>query len=125
VVKVVESKAGTARDRATAGEALAKHPLFIDNLLVPIHLTIKVTRRTGLAPWELEFPFPGRLDFRKSDNPLRAGGGEQGGDGAGPGHGGRGNGQAPLSHPRSQPVLSPLRDHSVCTLYNRHWSKGS
>ena len=33
---------------------------FIDNLLVRIHFTIVMIRWTGLAPWEFEFPFPGR-----------------------------------------------------------------
>jgi len=34
---------------------------FIDNLLVRIHVIIVMMRRTGLAPWEFEFPFPGSL----------------------------------------------------------------
>ena len=34
---------------------------FIDNLLVRIHFIIVVIRRTGLAPWEFEFPFTGSL----------------------------------------------------------------
>jgi len=34
---------------------------FIDNLLVRIHFIIVLIRRTGLAPWEFEFPFPGSL----------------------------------------------------------------
>ena len=34
---------------------------FIDNLLVRIHSIIVMIRWTGLAPWEFEFPFPGRL----------------------------------------------------------------
>jgi len=29
---------------------------FIDNLLVRIHFIIEMIRRTGLAPWEFEFP---------------------------------------------------------------------
>ena len=33
----------------------------IDNLLVRIHFIIEMIRRTGLAPWEFEFPFPGSL----------------------------------------------------------------
>ena len=32
---------------------------FIDNLLVRIHYIIVMFRWTGLAPWELEFPFSG------------------------------------------------------------------
>jgi len=31
---------------------------FIDNLLVRIHFIIVMIRWTGLAPWEVEFPFP-------------------------------------------------------------------
>jgi len=34
---------------------------FIDNLLVRIHFIIVMIRRTGLAPWDFEFPFPGSL----------------------------------------------------------------
>ena len=34
---------------------------FIDNLQVRIHFIIVMIRRTGLAPWEFEFPFPGSL----------------------------------------------------------------
>ena len=34
---------------------------FIDNLLVRIHFIIVMMRWTGLAPWEIEFPFPGSL----------------------------------------------------------------
>ena len=34
---------------------------FVDNLLVRIHFIIVMTRWTGLAPWEFEFPFPGSL----------------------------------------------------------------
>jgi len=35
--------------------------IFIDNLLVRMHFIIVMIRRTGLAPWEFEFPFPGSL----------------------------------------------------------------
>jgi len=34
---------------------------FIDNLLVRIHFSIVMIRWTGLASWEFEFPFPGRV----------------------------------------------------------------
>jgi hypothetical protein len=34
---------------------------FIDNLLVRIRISNVMIRWTGLAPWEFEFPFPGRL----------------------------------------------------------------
>jgi len=34
--------------------------IFIDNLLVRNHFIIVMIRWTGLAPWECEFPFPGR-----------------------------------------------------------------
>jgi len=30
---------------------------LIDNLLIQIHLIIVMIRWTGLAPWEIEFPF--------------------------------------------------------------------
>ena len=33
----------------------------IDNLLVRIHFIIEMIRWTVLAPWEIEFPFPGSL----------------------------------------------------------------
>ena len=38
----------------------AGREFFIDNLLVRIHFIIVMIRWTGLAPWEFEFPFPGR-----------------------------------------------------------------
>ena len=34
---------------------------FIKNLLVRIHQIVVMISRTGLAPWKVEFPFPGRL----------------------------------------------------------------
>ena len=34
---------------------------FIDNLLVRNHFIIVMSRWTGLATWEFEFPFPGSL----------------------------------------------------------------
>ena len=34
---------------------------FIDNLLVRNHLIIVMIRWTGLAPWEIDFPFAGSL----------------------------------------------------------------
>ena len=33
----------------------------MDNLLVRIYLIIEMIWRTGLAPWEFEFPFPDSL----------------------------------------------------------------
>jgi len=46
----------------------ASHPasstgreLFIDNLLVRNRFSIVMMRWTGLAPWEVETPFPGSL----------------------------------------------------------------
>jgi hypothetical protein len=47
-------------DMLTVGQAgffLRGREVFMDNLLVRIHLI----RWTGLAPWEFEFPFPGSL----------------------------------------------------------------
>ena len=40
---------------------LTEREFFIDNLLVRIHYIIVMIRWTGLAPWEVEFPFPGSL----------------------------------------------------------------
>jgi len=40
---------------------LREREFFIDNSLVRIHFIIVMIRWTGLAPWELEFPFPGSL----------------------------------------------------------------
>jgi len=34
---------------------------FVDNLLLQIHSIIEMIWGTGLAPWTLEFPFPGSL----------------------------------------------------------------
>ena len=34
---------------------------FIDNLPIRINFIVVMTRRTGLAPCEFEFPFPGIL----------------------------------------------------------------
>ena len=34
---------------------------FFNNLLVRVHFIIVMIRWTSLAPWELEFPFPGSL----------------------------------------------------------------
>ena len=52
------------QDRETTGYeplGLARERLIIDNLLAPIHLIIVMIRWTGLAPWQLEFPFQGSL----------------------------------------------------------------
>ena len=65
----------------------AEREFFIENLLVGIHFIIEMIWWTGLAPWELEFPFPGSLastflvtpvdfgdtqgDFRFEDQPGR------------------------------------------------------
>ena len=42
-------------------ECGTKGEFFIDNLLVRIHFIVVMIRWTGLAPRELEFPFPGSL----------------------------------------------------------------
>ena len=39
----------------------SEREFFIDNLLVRIHLIIVMIRWTGLAPWELETVFEGRV----------------------------------------------------------------
>jgi len=38
-----------------------KREFCIDNLLVRVHFIVVIIRRTGLAPWEFELPFPGSL----------------------------------------------------------------
>jgi len=40
---------------------LPRERVFIDNLLVRIHVIIVMIRWIGLAPWEFECPFPGSL----------------------------------------------------------------
>ena len=58
----------------------AEREFFIDNLLVRIHSIIVMTRWTGLAPWEFDFPFSSSptstfkllcLFFLARDCPLR------------------------------------------------------
>ena len=39
----------------------SERDFFIDNLLVGIHVIFEMSWRTGLAPWEFEFSFPGSL----------------------------------------------------------------
>ena len=54
----------TRRSRATTHHLLVlvrERKFIIDNLLVRIHFSIEMIRRTGLVPWEFEFPFPGSL----------------------------------------------------------------
>ena len=41
--------------------ACPEREFVVDNLLVRIHFIIVMNRWTGLAPWELELPFPGSL----------------------------------------------------------------
>ena len=43
---------------------------FVDNLLVRIHFIIVMIRRTGLAPWEFEKPFP--VTLTSTVLPVRA-----------------------------------------------------
>jgi len=54
---VVEAQDGGGLPRSPAEQ----REFFIDNLLVRIHFIIVMIRWTGLAPWEVEFPFPGSL----------------------------------------------------------------
>ena len=61
-----DSGAGTAHPALVRRSRRRRHlleregeELFIDNLLVRIHLIIEMIRWTGLAPWEFGFPFPG------------------------------------------------------------------
>ena len=67
----LEREAARARQVGEQTEAeleVARRPVlsperefFVDNLPVRIHFIIVMIRWTGLAPWESEFPFPGRL----------------------------------------------------------------
>ena len=43
-------------DRGSAQIGHLKRDFLIDNLLFRIHLIIVLSRWTGLAPWEFEFP---------------------------------------------------------------------
>ena len=66
VVQVEARGVGTARRFAipTSTDRLNACPereSFIDNLLFLIHFIIVMIRRTGLAPWQLEFPLPGSV----------------------------------------------------------------
>ena len=59
------------RSRPRLGEG--ERQFFIDSLLVRIHFIIEMIWWTGLALWELEFPFPGSListclDMRDREN---------------------------------------------------------
>jgi hypothetical protein len=45
--------------RVRPGEICCEREFFIDNLLFRIHFIIEMIWWTGLAPWDLEFPFPG------------------------------------------------------------------
>ena len=57
--------ANTARMPSHTGferiSPLPEREVFIDNLLVRIHLIFVMIRWTGLAPWEFEFAFLGGL----------------------------------------------------------------
>jgi len=57
-VKQVRSQTPNPKPR------ILKRDFFIDHLLVRIRFIIVMLRRTGLAPWEFEFPFPGDLTSR-------------------------------------------------------------
>ena len=65
----LESAAGLIAGQVTSPPA--KRELFIDNLLVRIYLIVEMIWWTGLAPWQLEFPFPDSLTstFLKTQTP--------------------------------------------------------
>ena len=50
-----------ARPTSSSNARSRGSEFFIDNLLFRIHFFIVMIRWAGLAPWELEFPFPGSL----------------------------------------------------------------
>jgi len=52
---------GAAGVAADARTGQGERAIFIDNLLVRIHIIIVMIRWTGLAPLEFELPFPGSL----------------------------------------------------------------
>ena len=47
--------------RAPQRKLLVQREIVIDNLLVRFHSIIVMTRWTGLAPWDFDFPYPGGL----------------------------------------------------------------
>jgi len=53
--------AGPSHSSSASATAASGGEFFIDNLLVRVHFTIVMIRWTGLAPGEVEFPFPGSL----------------------------------------------------------------
>ena len=65
LVNTVEAAEGARDGVSPAGGWAAQlqrlvHP-YPYKLLVRIHLIIELVWWTGLAPWEFQFPFPGRL----------------------------------------------------------------
>ena len=67
-----------AADDGTGGlviqnpQVFARFPereFFIENLLVRTRFIVVMIRWTGLAPWEVEFPFPGSLQ-NPTKNPF-------------------------------------------------------
>ena len=57
----LSNRAARGRVQHVEEHLRSEREFFIDNLLVQIHFIIAMIRWTGLAPWELEFPFPGSL----------------------------------------------------------------
>ena len=58
---VWEAGSGARDGLDGASESDVEREFFISHLLVQIPFIIVMIRRTGLAPWEFEFPFPGSL----------------------------------------------------------------
>ena len=56
-----ESGRDSERECECDKEKECNREFLIDNLQVRIHFIIEMIRWTGLAPWELEFPFSGSL----------------------------------------------------------------
>jgi len=66
---------------------------FIDNLLVRIHFIIAMIRWTGLAPWEVEFPFPGSLTLTNTLHQIEG-----------------------VLNGRIDPIGNPVRSHEVADI---------
>ena len=54
-----EESSSVAANLSKSDTTFREREFFIDNLLVRIHLIIEMVWWTGLAPWEIEVPFPG------------------------------------------------------------------
>ena len=49
---------------------MEQRELFFDNLLFRIHFIVETIWWTGLAPWKIEFNFPGSIIYQSVGHPL-------------------------------------------------------